>query len=85
MIENIKYVSTKQVVEDPKYPFTMPMIRHYLLHRHSNGLEAAVFKIGKRLFLRVDLLDAWIEGQGCKDPQVSLSNDSIKSQRGKRS
>lgn len=67
MNDNIKYVSTKQIVDDPKYPFTMPMIRHYLLNRHKNGLEKAVRKIGKRLFIRIDLLDSWIENQGRKD------------------
>lgn len=66
MNDNIKYLSTKQVVISGKYPFTLPMIRHYLLHRHKNGLEKAVRKIGKRLFLREDLLDAWIESQASK-------------------
>lgn len=66
MNENVKYLSTKQVVVSGKYPFTLPMIRHYLLHRHTNGLEMAVRKIGKRLFLREDLLDAWIESQATK-------------------
>jgi hypothetical protein len=70
MNDNVKYLSTKQVVESGKYPFTLPMIRHYLLHRHVNGLNKAVRKIGKRLFLREDLLDAWIEGQASKGGQV---------------
>jgi hypothetical protein len=33
------------------------------MYRHKNGLEVAVRKIGKRLFLRIDLFDAWIEKQ----------------------
>jgi hypothetical protein len=66
MDHDVKYLSTKQVVEDGKYPFTLPMLRHYLLHRHQNGLAKAVRKIGKRLFLRNDLLDAWIEEQTSK-------------------
>lgn len=63
MNDNFKYLSTEQVVNDGKYPFTMPMMRHYLLHRHRNGLQQAVRKIGKRLFLREDLLIQWIEQQ----------------------
>ncbi len=66
MNDNIKYLSTKQVVDSGKYPFTLPMIRHYLLYRHVNGLDKAVRKIGKRLFLREDLFDAWIESQASK-------------------
>lgn len=64
MSDDIKYLSINQVVQDPKYPFTVPMMRHYLLHRHANGLKKAVRKIGKRLFIRMDLFDAWIEQQG---------------------
>jgi hypothetical protein len=41
----------------------MGQIRHLLLNRHRNGLKDAVRKIGKRLLLRVDLLDQWIETQ----------------------
>jgi len=70
MNDTVKYLSIRQVAESGKYPFTLPMIRHYLLHRHRNGLSKAVRKIGKRLFLRADLLDAWIEEQasqgGCR-------------------
>ena len=38
-------------------------MRHYLIMRHKNGLEAAVRKIGKRLYLRNDLFQNWIESQ----------------------
>ena len=56
--------SVEQVAENPKYPFTESQLRHYLLHRHKNGLASAVRKIGKRLYIRVDLFDSWIEAQG---------------------
>lgn len=59
----MRYLSIKQIAEDQKYPFSIPMMRHYLLHRHKNGLEGAVRKIGKRLFIREDLFDSWIEEQ----------------------
>lgn len=60
-MNDIRYLSIKQIVEEDKYPFTLPMMRHYLLHRHRNGLESAVRKVGKRLFLRSDLFDDWLE------------------------
>ena len=60
---NYEYWSTKQVVTSGKYPFTMGQIRYFLMYRHKNGLEKAVRKIGKRLVLRTDLLDQWIDSQ----------------------
>jgi hypothetical protein len=62
-MNDIRYLSIRQIVEESKYPFTLPMMRHYLLHRHKNGLESAVRKIGKRLFIREDLFMDWIEAQ----------------------
>lgn len=62
-MDSIRYLSIKQIAEDAKYPFTLPMMRHYLLHRHTNGLAEAVRKIGKRLVIRTDLFDDWIESQ----------------------
>lgn len=61
MSETIKYLSAKQIAESDHYPFTLGQIRHYLLMRHRNGLEKAVRKIGKRLYLRKDLFEEWIE------------------------
>lgn len=57
------YWSPKQIVTSGKYPFSMGQLRHLLLYRHRNGLNAAVRKIGKRLVLRIDLLDQWIDDQ----------------------
>lgn len=58
-----KHLSSQQIVEDARYPFTMGQLRHYLLKRHKNGLEKAVRRLGKRLYLRQDLFDQWIESQ----------------------
>lgn len=63
---NYEYWSTHQIITDKKYPFTKGQIYHLLLNRHRNGLEAAVRKIGKRLYLRMDLFEKWIEEQGKK-------------------
>jgi len=58
-----RYLSIKQISESDRYPFTSGQMRHYLIMRHRNGLEAAVRKIGKRLYLRQDLFEQWIESQ----------------------
>lgn len=58
-----QYISPQQIVSCGKYPFSMGQIRHLLLYRHRNGLKDVVRKIGKRLILRADLFDLWIERQ----------------------
>lgn len=66
-MSNFEYWSPRQIVNSGKYPFSMGQIRHLLLHRHRNGLQIAVRKIGKRLVFRVDLFDRWIESQGSEN------------------
>ncbi|MGE4574698.1 MULTISPECIES: hypothetical protein [Parachlamydia] len=58
-----EYLSIQQISEDSRYPFSLGQLRHYLMLRHRNGLENAIRKIGKRLYLRRDLFERWIESQ----------------------
>ena len=58
-----QYWSPQQIVNSGKYPFTIGQIRHYLLYRHRNGLEEAVRKVGKRIVVRMDIFDLWLEQQ----------------------
>ncbi len=60
---NQTYLSVLDVAEREEYPFTLGQLRYYLTMRHVNGLDAAVRKIGKRLYLRKDIFDSWIEKQ----------------------
>lgn len=69
MDEMIKYLSTRQIVDSNRYPFSMGQIRHFLLNRHKNGLSKAVRHIGKRLYIRQDMFDEWIETQGNRGGQ----------------
>jgi hypothetical protein len=62
-MDDMIILSTQQIEESPRYPFTKGQIRHFLLNRHKNGLGKAVRKIGKRLYFRRDLFEAWIESQ----------------------
>ncbi len=57
------WIEAKEIPASEKYPFKIGQVRHFLLNRHKNGLAKAVRKIGKRLYVRVDLFDAWIEAQ----------------------
>lgn len=55
------YSSPEEIIESNRYPFTMGQLRHYMLFRHKNGLDKAVRKIGKRLVIRMDYFNEWIE------------------------
>lgn len=61
---NIEYWSLQRIVSSGRYPFTIGQMRHFLLYRHRNGLQDAVWKIGKRLVFRLDLFNAWIDSKG---------------------
>lgn len=65
-MSDFQYLSIKQIADSDRYPFTLGQMRHYLIMRHRNGLDKAVRKIGKRLYLRQDLFDQWIEAQATK-------------------
>jgi len=57
----LKYYNIDQLVEHPNYPFSIGQLRDYVAHRHENGLNVAIRKIGKRLYFRLDLFNDWIE------------------------
>ena len=58
-----KYLLTDDIVESGNYPLTRGQLRGLLLMRNENGLDIAVRKIGKRLWIREDLFEKWIEEQ----------------------
>lgn len=57
------WMTPQEIVESEQFPFTIGQMRHYLMMRHANGLQMAVRKIGKRIYLRQDLFNQWIESQ----------------------
>ncbi len=61
MDKNIKYLTIEQIVQSDHYPFSFGQMRSYLLDRKKNGLSKAVRKIGKRVYIRTDLFDEWID------------------------
>ncbi len=60
-MEDYSYMNIKQIIESNKYPFTSGQLRHFLRNGDENGLSKAVRKIGKRLYIRLDLFEKWIE------------------------
>lgn len=69
MAENNKdhsYCTVKQIADDPRFCFTVPMLRYYLLHAHSNGLAPALRRVGRKILIRRDLFIDWLEKQARK-------------------
>ena len=62
--KKIKYLSLNQIVDDGDYPFSMGQMRSFLINRKKNGLDKASRKIGRRLYLREDLFNEWIDRGG---------------------
>lgn len=58
-----KYLTINDIVKCEKYPFTLGQMRSFLLERDKNGLGVAVRKIGKRLYIRSDLFELWVDNQ----------------------
>lgn len=79
-MNEIRYCSVQQVIEDKKYPFTMGMLRSLLINREKNGLTCCVRKIGKRLYIRMDLFDNWIDAHGKQEDLEGLDK-KIKDKR----
>jgi hypothetical protein len=61
-----QYKTVKEIAEDPSFCFTLPMLRYYVLHSHSNGLAFALRRIGRKILIRRDLFVEWIEKQSCR-------------------
>ena len=43
--------------------FTAGTIRWLLFHRQRNGLESAVVRVGRRVFIDVEQFFAWVDAQ----------------------
>jgi hypothetical protein len=59
MQRNLKSVS--QFAADS--PFTEAQVRWWIFNAASNGLQSAVVRIGRRVYIDVDQFAAWIEAQ----------------------
>lgn len=56
------YLTVKQIVDNPAYPFTHGQMRMFLANREENYLQDCIRVIGRRIYFRKDLFDQWIEG-----------------------
>ena len=54
-------MSLEDVANDPKYPFSKGQIRNHVAKRKTNGLATSIRKIGRRIYIREDLLEEWME------------------------
>jgi len=56
-----KYLRVKQIVDSDEYPFNFSQLQNLLYKRKNNGLYKAIRKVGRRVIIRKDLFDEWIE------------------------
>ena len=54
-------MSIDDLANNEKYPFTKGQIRHFVTKRKENGLATSIRKIGRRLYIREDLFDEWVD------------------------
>ncbi len=60
-MSEFEYVTLNDLLKRKNYPFTRGQMRAFLMSRDENGLAKAIRKIGKKLYIRVDLFSEWIE------------------------
>ncbi len=61
MAAKYKYLTLKQIVDEGEYPFTMGQLRDWIIRKEKTGIGYCIKKIGKRLYIRQDLFDEWLE------------------------
>lgn len=55
------WLTTQQIADNDRYPFTWAQLRYYMANRDVNGLGMAVRKVGKHLLIREDLFNEWLD------------------------
>jgi len=73
----MKYLTLNQIIDGEKYPFTYGQLRSFLINRTQNGLEKAVRKIGRRLYIREDLFIEWIESNPTVTEEKEKNENNI--------
>ena len=54
-------MSIKQIGKDDKYPFSKGQLTSLLAKRKENGLYKAVCQVGRRIYLKENLFDFWLD------------------------
>lgn len=44
-------------------PFTEAQLRWWIFNASTNGLQSAVVRIGRRVYIDVDAFSAWVDAQ----------------------
>lgn len=67
MNNKILWRTLKEIADGDEYPFTMGQIRDFIMKKHTNDFSKCLRKIGRRIYVRLDLFDDWIEKHEVKD------------------
>ena len=67
-----RYMSIDDIVAYEKYPFSKGQMRSLITNRKKNGLVEAVLQLGRRVYLREDLFDYWLDGHLTRNKKKQL-------------
>ena len=56
-----KYLTINDLANDERYPLTLGTIRSLIRHRKTNGLIKAVVQIGRRVYIKAELFEEWLD------------------------
>ena len=59
----MQFMTIKQFIESKKYPISMGKMRKLLAKREDNGFNFVVRRMGKKLLIRPDLFEQWLDMQ----------------------
>jgi hypothetical protein len=66
-----RYLTPKDLWET--FGFKEGGVRSWLFHRHTNGLNAAVYKVGRNLLIDLESFQAWIKShQECQSEKEGI-------------
>lgn len=60
---DFKFITMRQIADSEKYPFTWSAITKLIHRSKDNGLHDAVFRVGRKVLIREDLFDKWLQSR----------------------
>ena len=58
------YLTSRQLAECGRYPFTAAALNMLVFRSKTNGLEKAIRRVGRKILISEDLFIAWLESKG---------------------
>lgn len=62
-MNDFRFLTKKQLLATGKYPFSLNALSLLIFKSKENGLDEAVFRVGRRVLIREDLFDNWLQSR----------------------